>query len=122
MLVTLEQKKIIFKCYSICRHSEIQEKILNSFRHSLSEQVNQNLRIHKENTWNILNTLMEKNLSYVVMHKPLQGSVSSFDPCRPFSRAPSHMNIKSNNFVILRRASWCQPARDAQFSKEKKTS
>lgn len=115
MLVTLEQKKIIFKCYTICRHLGIQGRILNKY--SLSEKVNQKLGIHEENT---LNTLMEKNLSYMVMHKTLQGSVSSFDPHRPFSRAPSHMNIKSNNFVVLRRASWCQLARDAQFSKEKR--
>ena len=31
----------------------------------------------------------------------------------------SHINIKSNNFVVLKTASWCQPARAVQFSKEK---
>lgn len=63
--------------------------------------------------------LIEKHSDYVVMHKPLQGSVSSFDHCRPFSRAPSHINTKSRNFVVLRTASWCQPARNVQLSKEK---
>lgn len=34
----------------------------------------------------------------------------------------SHINIKSNNFVVFKTASWCQPARAVQFSKEKEVS